>query len=458
MTIERFEIPGLAQYAYIVSDGGDAAVIDPVRDFDRYLAYADRHGLRIVAILETHIHADFAAGSAALAEASGAQLCLSAYDQGERYEYAMPHRALAHGDTVSVGRLHLEAMHTPGHTPEHLSLLLRGEAGEPQALFSGDFLFAGSLGRPDLLGDAAKAGLAHALYCSLNQRLTGLPDAVRVYPGHGAGSFCGAGIGGDAETTLGHERAVNPFFRLSEPDFVAQILASVPPMPAYYPRMKQLNAQGAPSFLPLPGAEALTADRVAHAAQDASCVLLDLRTPEAFAAGHIAGAINIGSGSSLSLWAGWLLDPRQSIVLLTDGKGEEEDAAQETRRSLLRVGLDRIAGHLAGGMAAWLAAGRPVTFTRLLPPAGIPAGTLLLDVRNAAELHEGAIPGSRHVPLADLPGAVSDLPHTTPLVTVCAGGYRASIASSLLERAGFTSVGSLAGGLAAWRDAGLPTL
>ena len=214
MNVERFEIPGLAQYSYIVSDGGEAAVIDPIRDIERYVAYAGERSLRIVAILETHIHADFAAGSVALAEATGAPLCLSDYDAGELYQYAMPHRRLAHGDAVQIGSAHLEAIHTPGHTPEHLSFLLfASRATPPLAMFSGDFLFAGSLGRPDLLGDDAKLGLAHALYRSLTVRLADLPDGLDVYPGHGAGSLCGSGMSGHAQTTLGYERATNPFLR-----------------------------------------------------------------------------------------------------------------------------------------------------------------------------------------------------------------------------------------------------
>ncbi len=202
MKIERFEIPGLAQYSYVISSQGKAAAIDPIRDTDRYTTYLAQQGLTLTHILETHIHADFATESKALADETGAELALSAHDEGEHYRYAMPHRALRNADTVSVGALRLEALHTPGHTPEHLCFILfdteRGET-EPMVLFSGDFLFVGSLGRPDLLGEEAKLGLAHQLFKSLHERLNRLPDSVQVYPGHGAGSLCGAGMSDRAE-------------------------------------------------------------------------------------------------------------------------------------------------------------------------------------------------------------------------------------------------------------------
>jgi hydroxyacylglutathione hydrolase len=450
MTIERFEVPGLAQYSYVVSDGGSAAVIDPIRDIERYLEYAKRMGLRITHVLETHIHADFAAGSVGLVEATGAELALSAYDEGEWYRYAMPHRALADGDAVKVGGVRLQAMHTPGHTPEHLSFLLFEDgASSPVAMFSGDFLFAGSLGRPDLLGEAAKLGLAHKLYGSV-RALAVLPDALAVYPGHGAGSLCGAGMSGRAESTLLYERGVNPFFGYGEEEFVERILATVPPLPDYYPRMKELNALGAPALADLPVAKALSAEQIAGMRE--TVTLLDVRTVEAFAAAHIPGAINMGTGGNLSLWAGWVLDPERPIVLI--GEGNEDEA----RLALVRVGLDRIVGRLAGGMAAWIAAGGALARTAQISAEEAlreAREAVLLDVRDDRERATGSIAGSLHVMLGELKRSFALLPKGRPMIAVCESGYRASIAASLLESAGFEDVGVMVGGMGAWKGAGL---
>ncbi len=450
MTIQQFLTPGLAQYAYLIASEGQAVVIDPMRGDPRPAEYAAAHALRITHVLETHIHADFASGAPALAQAAGAELALSTYDEGELYRYAMPHRRLCDGDRIQIGRLTLEALHTPGHTPEHLSFALYDSANstdEPIALFSGDFIFSGALGRPDLLGEDAKVGLAHALYGSLHARISHLPGNVQLYPGHGAGSFCGAGIGEQAESTLGQERLTNPLYRLEEEDFVREILAGVPPMPAYYPRMKQLNAAGAAALETIPAPAALSPAEV-QALQPAQTTLLDLRTPEAFAAGHIPGAINIGSGASLPLWAGWLLDPALPITLISE-TGDDP----ESRLALARVGLDHVTGFLAGGMPAWRAAGLSEHTIPLLAPAQVEEmarRALLLDVRNPGEWNTGHIPGARHLMLGDLPGQLATLPPDQPIVTICQGGYRASTAASLLARAGFRDVSTLAGGMAAW--------
>lgn len=454
-TLHQFEIPGLAQYSYVLASQGRAVVIDPIRDFDRYTEYLAAHNLTLTHILETHIHADFASGAPALAAATGAELALSAHDEGELYQYAMPHRPLRNGDRIAVGRLTIEALHTPGHTPEHLSYLLYDNDHNPDrpiAIFSGDFIFPGSLGRPDLLGEDAKVGLAHQLYRSLHNRISHLPGHLRIYPGHGAGSFCGSSIGAQSQSTLGQERATTLLYRLDEDEFVRQVLDSVPAMPAYYPRMKQLNSAGAPSVATLPGNTALTPEQVPDLAENHRAVLLDLRSPEDFAAAHIPNAISIGAGPSLSLWAGWLLDANIPIVLVNNS-GDDESS----RRALVRVGLDKISGFLAGGMPAWTSADLPTTGISLLNPSEVqsridfaPDQVTLLDVRNPSEWTAGHIPAARHIMLGDLPHKLNTLPTHQPIITVCQAGHRASVAASLLARAGFHNVASLEGGMNAW--------
>ena len=402
MTIDRFEVQGLAQYSYIISSQGQSAVIDPIRDTDRYLHFLEERGLTLSSIVETHIHADFASGAKALAEATGAELALSGYDEGEHYQYSMPHRSLRTGDTVKVGTVRVEALHTPGHTPEHLSFVVydtqRSET-EPLAIFSGDFLFVGSVGRPDLLGEEAKRELAHELFQSMQVRLKALPDSVQVYPGHGAGSLCGTGMSQRAESTLGYERRTNHLFSLTEEAFVAEILGSVPPMPTYYPRMKELNARGAETLDAIPGATALSPSEVEALTAEQDVVVLDLRRPEAFGGAHIRGAINIGAGQNLSLWAGWLLDSRRRIVLV----GEQGDD-EESRRGLVRVGLDNIVGFLKAGMAAWINAGLPLERITQLSTEEVrdrSKDKLVLDVRSEAEWKTGHIEGATHIMLGE---------------------------------------------------------
>lgn len=462
MKIHRFEIPGLAQYSYILASDGQAAVVDPIRDIDRYLSFAAKNSLVITHILETHIHADFASGALALAEATGAELTLSAHDSDELYQYSMPHRPLHDNEVINVGRAGIQALHTPGHTPEHLSFLVFDRTRSvttPVALLSGDFLFVGSLGRPDLLGEAAKNALAHDLYRSLHARLADLPDSLEIHPGHGAGSLCGAGMGERAESTLGYERATNPFFALTEDDFVEQILASVPPMPDYYPRMKRLNAAGAPALPMLPGDQLFSPAELASLATDPSTLLLDIRRPEAFGGAHIAGAINIGSGQNLSLWAGWLLDATHNIVLIDTLGSSDLEALDAARRSLIRVGLDRIHGHLGTGMAGWIDSGRPFERTLQLSVHEVAAAAsthTILDVRSQSEWAKGHIPGAHHLMLGDLPHRLDAVPTGRPIIVVCGSGYRSSIAASLLERGGISPVNSMHGGMAAWMKQSLP--
>ncbi|MEO6912075.1 MAG: MBL fold metallo-hydrolase [Edaphobacter sp.] len=457
MKIEQFEIPGLAQYSYVVSSQGKAVVIDPIRDIDRYLDYAQRSSLSITHVLETHIHADYASGATALAQATGAELWLSGHDAGEDFQYGFPHHALRDGDILEVGTLSIQAIHTPGHTPEHLSFLLfdtERSAAAPVSLFSGDFLFVGSFGRPDLLGEGAKERLAAELYRSAHQRIGALPDGLEIYPAHGAGSLCGAGMGEQQQSTLGYERAANPLFALDESQFVAEILGSVPPFPDYYRRMKKLNSEGPPILKELPGEVPLTTAKLALLLKHEQITLLDLRRPAAFGGAHIPGSLNIGAGQNLSLWAGWMIDPEKPIVLINDGEDVEQ-----SRRSLVRVGLDKIHGYLYGGIASWIDGGRELGHVPQRSVREVDAergGGMVLDVRSNAEWKAGRIPEATHIMLGDLPKRLQELPRDTTLFVVCGSGYRSSIATSVLLSHGFSRVLNMSGGMGAWNRQQMP--
>jgi hydroxyacylglutathione hydrolase len=457
MTIKQFEVSGLAQYSYVVASQGEAVVIDPMRDFERYLAYANEHDLQIRFVAETHIHADFASGASALAIETGAELALSGYDEDELYRYAMPHRRLVDGDEIKVGTVRLRVVHTPGHTPEHLSFLLFDNARDgtvPLAMFTGDFLFVGSLGRPDLLGDDEKQRLATELYRSLHQRIAPLPDALQIYPGHGAGSLCGAGISERPDSTLGYERATQRLLRMEEKTFVKEILMSVPPMPSYYPRMKSLNAKGAPSFRAVDAIRLLSAEELQPYVGREDAIVLDLRRPEAFSGAHIPSAVNIGMGQNLSLWAGWTLNPEKPIILVSES-GITNDAVL----SLLRVGLDNIVGSLRKGMSTWIEAGLDLAQTSQVSTIDVvehKRDWLILDVRSKQEWNSGHIAGAENMMLGDLQREVNSLPKNRAILTVCGSGYRSTIAASLLQARGLSEVSSMDGGMSAWNRRKFP--
>jgi hydroxyacylglutathione hydrolase len=462
VVFERFDVPGLSQYSYIVGDGGVVAVIDPKRDIDTYLDYADSKGLRIGYVLETHIHADFASGARALADASGAKLCLSGHDEGETYRYTFAHRKLRDGDELVLGKLTLRTIHTPGHTPEHISFLLSepDRSGEPLALFSGDFLFIGSVGRPDLLGEAEKRKLAKALYRSV-QNLAALPDGTMVFPGHGAGSLCGAGMAQREQSTLGYERATNPFFKKqTEQTFIDTVLGSVPEFPDYYRRMKKLNSEGAPLLNEVPGAARMSGKEFEEKQKELDAILLDLRRPESFGGAHIPGSINIGAGPNLSMWAAWVLPYDRPILLIGDANTDMEAA----RRSLIRVGLDTAIGSLRGGISAWLESGGKqghvpqISVQELRAILGESKKVTLLDVRSPGEWKDGHIDGAVHISGGDLPKHVAGVPVDKPLYVICGSGYRSSIAASVLVHAGLTQLTNVDGGMSAWKSQNLPVV
>lgn len=463
MRLERIEDEGLSQYSYVVGpDGGhEVAVVDPRRDIDVYLDWAQQHDARITHVLETHVHADYASGAHELAVHAGAALLLSGHDIGETFEVSAPHQDLNDGDRVTLGSLTLSAVHTPGHTPEHLSFLISTDSSpDPLALLSGDFLFVGSVGRPDLLGDAETAGLAARMYDSV-QALRAYPDDLPVFPAHGAGSMCGSGMGQVPSTTLGNERLTNPYLdpRLTRERFVDRLLSSAPPFPPYYRRMKRINAEGPRLLHGIPGQQTLTEIDVQQRLQ-AGHIVIDLRDQQAFGKGHIPGALGIGAGRMLSMWAAWVV-PYDTPLLLVGGADDIEDAA----RRLVRVGLDDVEGWLQGGMTAWTRAGLPVATTPQISADDLrrqldasPGDAQILDVRTDAEWAAGHLPGAVHIMGGVLPGRVDEVDRDRPVIVMCGSGYRSTIAASVLARAGVTNVTNLTGGMEAWKDSGFDTV
>jgi hydroxyacylglutathione hydrolase len=463
--IERFYHRGLAQASYRIGcqATGEALVVDPNRDIEQYLAAAARHGLRIAAVSETHIHADYVSGARELASRAGAALYLSAAGPPAwQYAFLAEGRPLRDGDSFAVGQVHVQALHTPGHTPEHMVFLVTdGAAADvPMGMLSGDFVFVGDVGRPDLLERAAgvagtmEAG-ARQLYGSLG-RFRALPEFLQVWPGHGAGSACGKALGAVPQSTVGYELRNNWAFQVgAEQAFVEAVLAGQPDPPPYFAQMKRINREGPP---PRPSGDLrrLTAAEVAQA-HPGALFLLDIRPAEAFAAGHIPGAINLPAGDSLLAWAGWLAPYQRPIALIG-----APDEAGRMRDELALIGLDAVAGVLAPDeIDAWRRAGHSVGTAQRhtaaeLRGAALRGDLLSVDVRNQDEYALGHIPGSRSIPLGRLIERRGELLRDRTLVVYCQSGYRSAVAASLLQAHGWTNVIQMLDGFAAWAASGAP--
>lgn len=458
----------IAQASYLIGcpASGEALIIDPNRDVAQYIERAAQAGLRIVAVAETHIHADFVSGARELAACTGATLYLSAEGPAEwQYEYAADAGAtlLHEGDSFPVGNLRITVWHTPGHTPEHLVYIVTdaAHANEPMGIVSGDFVFVGAVGRPDLLERAAgqtgtmEAG-ARDLFRSLNRFRT-LPDWLQVWPGHGAGSACGKALGAVPQTTVGYETRFNEALGFTdEGAFVTSILAGQTDPPPYFARMKAINKRGpAPLGEALPPPQLSLPELQQHLAS--GTVVVDTRPASEYARQAIPGTLNLPYNSGFLNWAGWLLTPEQPFALLVD------DANLPAITRLLRlIGLDHPVGYWpTASVADWQAAGGvPATIEPLTPTdlAAMQAqqAVTVLDVRNASERSEGYLANSTFIPLGQLPQRLGELPPTGPLVVHCQSGIRSAIAASLLLAQPGRTVYDLPGGFNAWQEAGLP--
>jgi hydroxyacylglutathione hydrolase len=453
MLIERFFTPELAQVAYAVGDrdAGEAAIIDPRRDVDVYVAWAKREGLRIVAVLETHVHADFVSGALELARATGAPIYASRLG-----EQAFDHIPVDDGFALDIGSVQLTAIHTPGHTPEHIAWRAEDTA-EPDAaplLFSGDALFVGDVGRPDLLGAERTGELVDRLYETVTQIFKRMPDETIVYPGHTAGSSCGKKIGDDPQTTIEREKAMNHAFKPATREaFAEAVMGGMPEPPAYYPVLKRVNAAGATPLDDLPDVLPMTAEGVEDALAGGFLVV-DVRDQEAFAAGHIPGSVFVGADSNFATWMGWLAPYERDLVLIAGDAAQ----AREAVTMLRRIGLDRVAGYHVG-VDGWRRSGRPldafdtVTHEALMAERDRGDAGPIIDVRGGDEFAMGHLDGAAHHWLPRI--ARGELPATdrdAPLTLVCQSGYRSTLAASLLRAAGFGQVRNLRGGMDAWNE------
>ena len=469
MLLRRFYDPKLAQASYLVGcpTTGEALVVDPNRDIDPYLQAADAEGLRVSHVTETHIHADFVSGARELAHRAGARLYLSGAG-GDNWRYGYSTEAgvtpLHEGSRLSVGTVELRVLHVPGHTPEHLTLLVTdtATASEPMGAFTGDFIFVGDVGRPDLLERAAQMGgtmeeSARQLFRSL-QRFRTQPDYLQIWPGHGAGSACGKSLGAVPQTTLGYEKRFNWAFGITdESEFVRAVLAGQPEPPRYFAEMKRINQSGPrllggirrPARLPVGTLAGILAQGGA---------VVDTRPAPEFVLGAAPGTINIPVNRAFTTWAGSLLPYDRDFYLIVDDRtGQTVD---ELVRDLAGIGLDRLAGYFGtDSIEGWRASNGYLQTIATLTLAEVSQlradGVTVLDVRGEGEWESGHLPGSLNVPVGSLDGRVNEIPRDRPVIVHCQTGARAALAASLLRARGFSDVRYFPGGFAEWCAAGL---
>lgn len=452
MLLKYFYDDRLAQASYLVGCPacGSAIVIDPARDIRPYLETAQQHDLKIDFVTETHIHADFLSGTRELAHATGAMMLLSD-EGGDGWQYQFPDdniRLLKDKDSFMVGGVKFDVIHTAGHTPEHITFMVTdSDADKPMALFTGDFLFAGDVGRPDLLEEVAGQADTREIGAKQQfanvQRFKNMPDYLQVFPGHGAGSACGKALGAVPSTTLGYEKLFNPAFQIdNEADFVNWLLEGQPEAPHYFAHMKQVNKE-APTLLDELD-KPLKLDNLPDASES---LVIDTRSSEAFREGHVKNTINIPiSSNNFATYVGWYIDFSEPIYLIVG-----DDMLNEVLDALSAIGVDKIGGYIAPD-----ALELSETVTEMTAQAIHEADIQILDVRGLDEYKSEHIPDVIHIHMGKVPQQLDHIPRDEPLAVQCGGGLRSQIVLSILERAGFTNVINLAGGIDAWQKADLP--
>jgi hydroxyacylglutathione hydrolase len=453
--IQQFFLGCLAHASYIVASEGVAAVIDPQRDVDLYLDFAREKSLSIEHIIETHLHADFVSGHHELAERTGARIYV-----GEDAHATFLHTAIKDGDTLQFGNARFDFLHTPGHTIEGVCAVLTDLASPaaPRAVFTGDTLFVGDVGRPDLSADHTPQQLAALLYQSLHEKLLKLPDDTEIFPAHGAGSLCGRQMGAERSSTIGKQRRTNyALLARSEEEFIHLLTDSLPPRPEYFGRDVELNRTGASSINQLPPPVPLHAPEVLRL-QSEGAIVLDTRPAMEFAVAHVPGSVHIALSGQYASWAARILGLDRRIILV----GEDADQLRESQLRLARVGIEHVDAYLEGGITGWIQSGYELDY---IPQVSVQElaelqekekdHLAILDVREPGEVETGAFEGSIRIPLGQLAGRTAELDPTKLIVVHCKGGYRSSIATSILRRAGLEEIADLTGGFDAWKSADL---
>lgn len=456
MIIQQFFIYGLAHSSYLLGGSKTCAVIDPRRDVQIYLDAAKTMGLKITHILETHLHADFISGHLDLAEKTGAKIYAPKMGKCE-----FDHVGLSEGDAFEIEDMELKVLETPGHTPEHICYVVidhsRGE--DPVALFSGDTLFVGDVGRPDLFPNIAKE-LASKLYDSLHEKLVKLPDFCELYPAHGAGSLCGRAMSAKRTSTIGYEKKYNYALQIKDKrKFIESLTTEMPEAPDHFSRCSDVNRKGPTLVRNLPACVPIEPTSFSKKAHEKNTVVLDIRPYEAFGGQHIAGSYHIDFGGNFATFAGWIIPPDVNILLVGESPGQAEEAVVWLRR----VGLDRTIGFLDGGMYDWAKAGLPTEHVHQLSAEELNKRMLsgpkitLVDVRAKREYQTGHIEGAMNIPGPDLRKRYKELDPKVPVVTICNTGHRSSLGASLLKQHGFKDVSNLAGGMTGYNIAGYGT-
>jgi glyoxylase-like metal-dependent hydrolase (beta-lactamase superfamily II)/rhodanese-related sulfurtransferase len=459
MYFNQIAVPGLGCLSYVIGcpRAKAMAVVDPKRDVQDYLTIAREEGMKITHVFNTHVHADHVSGDQELRLATGADIYIH---ESAPVEYK--HKALKEGDVFELGAAKIEVLHTPGHTPNSISLLVTDNArsGDPQMLLTGDLLFVGDIGRPDLPGAEILDEQVENLYNSLYVKLADFPDHLEVFPAHGEGSLCGRGMSAKKSSTLGYERRANPM--LGFPSFEAfkeEVMSAFPMRPKSFTHIIQTNLQGADTLDACPMDKNLTPKQFEEMVDDGA-VIIDARDSAAFGGFHIPGSINIGFEKQLANWVGMVVDPKAEIVLVVDDQADYDRMVTE----LHRIGYDLIFGYLSGGIMAWLMSGRAIDQLEQISPQQLSkalekSNLRVIDVRTPAEWKDSKIKWAEHFPLSDilaeqLPKAEKD----EELVLQCGSGYRSNIAASIMRQTGYTDVKSLAGGIFAWSNAGFPVV